>query len=216
MTVLNVKMARSIWLVDSRDLNPRGIDMMPMLAAIKERYRFQEYPKTVEQANEYDAKGIVFINGSFAVDNRHYTIAKATIFGDGIVVDSALSTDFSEAFLTDVLDFLSGEFSLTYRPEMIHGKIYLSELIVQIDRDLHRLFAPLAAVKDKLDLVTGRHFQPAGFGFSVDPKASTSQPAPFRFEREISKPFEQRRYYSAAPLRTSQHEELLREMEALL
>jgi hypothetical protein len=216
VTVLNVKMARSIWLVDSRDLNPHRIDIMPMLAAIKDRYRFQEYPKTPEQANEYDAKGIVFMNGSFAVENHHYTIVKATMFGDGIVVDSNVSTDFSEAFLADVLEFLSGQFELTYRPEMIHSKIYLSELVLQTDKDLHRLFAPLAAIKEKLDLLTGRDFQPAGFGFSVDPKASASQPAPFRFEREILKPFEQQRFYSAAPLRTSQHEDLLREMEALL
>lgn len=216
MNVLNVKMARAIWLVDSRDLNPYGIDIMPMLDAIKDRYGFQEYPKTVEQGNEYNAKGIVFANGSFVIKNHRHTIVKATMFGDGIVVDTALSTEFSEAFLSDVLDFLSTQFALTYRPEMVHRRIYLSELIVRTDKDLHRLFAPLAAINQKLELLTGKNFQPAGFGFGVDPTISTAQPAPFRFEREVLKPFEQQRYYSAAPLQTVQHEDLLREMEALL
>jgi hypothetical protein len=216
VTVLHVRTARAIWLVDSRDLNPHGIDIFPILAAIKDRYNFQTYPKTVEEANENDTKGIVFANGSFAVGSSRHTIVKATIFGDGLVADSARSTDFCEAFLGDALEFLSSQFGLTYRPEMIHTKAYLSELIVQTDRDLNRLFASLAAVREKLDSLTGHRFEPAGFGFSVDMQTSAPRSGPFRFEREINKPFAQMRYYSAAPLRTSQHEELLQQMDALL
>jgi hypothetical protein len=216
LTVLNVKMARAIWLVDSRDLNPHGIDLWPILTAIKERYNFQTYPKTIEEANEYDPKGIVFMNGSFAVGSGRHTIVKATMYGDGVVVDSALSTDFCEAFLADALTFLSSQFGLTYRPEMIHTKIYASELIVRTDKDLNRLFNPLAAVKEQLNSLTGQRFEPAGFGFGVDTQATTARPTAFRFEREVGKPFGQRRYYSSSPLRTSQHEELLQQMETLL
>ena len=216
MTILNVKLARSIWLVDLRDLNPRGIDILPMLTAVRDRYNFQAYPKTIEEANENSSQGIAFMNGSFAVDNHRYAIAKATIFGDGLVADSALSTDCSDAFLGDVLSFLSSQFGLTYRHEMIHTKIYTSELIVQTDKDLDGLFASLTAVREKLDSLTGHRFEPAGFAFSIDTQATTARPAPFRFEREINKAFTQRRYYSAAPLRTSQHEDLLRQMEDLL
>lgn len=216
MTTLNVKMARAIWLVDARDLNPHGIDILPILAAIKDRYSFQAFPKTAEEMNEADPKGIVFMNGSFAVGSSRHTITKATMYGDGIVVDSALSTDFCEAFLADALAFLSSQFGLTYKPEMIHTKIFVSELIVRIDKDLTRLFAPLAAIKEKLNSLTGLQFEPAGFGFSIDAQATTAKPAPFRFEREVGKHFSQHRYYSAAPLRTSQHEGLLQEMERLL
>jgi hypothetical protein len=215
MTVLNVKTARAIWLVDSRDLNPRGIDIWPVLMAVKDRYNFQVYPKTVDEANENSPNGIVFMNGSFAVGSAHHTIVKATIYGDGIVVDSALSTDFCEAFLTDVLS-LASQFGLTYRSEMIHTKIYTSELIVQTNKDLNRLFAPLVVVKERLNSLTGHTFEPAGFGFSIDTQATTARPAAFRFEREINKPFGRQRYYSSAPLQTSQHEDLLRQMEALL
>jgi hypothetical protein len=216
MTVLNIKAARAIWLVDVRDLNPRGIDLWPMLMALKDRYSFQTYPKTMEEANENDQKGIVFMNGSFAVGSTHHTIAKATIYGDGLVVDSGLSTDFSEHFLSDTLTFLSSQFGLTYGPEMIHTKIYFSELIVRTAKDMSRLFAPIEAVREHLNSITGLQFEPTGFGFGIDLQASTAKPSPFRFEREINKHFSQQRYYSCAPLRTSQHEELLQQLESLL
>ncbi len=217
MTVLNVKLARAIWLVDSRDLNPHGIDLFPILDAIKNRYNFQVFPTKAEEANEYDPKGIVFMNGSFAASgSARHTIVKATIYGDGIVVDSALSTDFSEAFLADALDFLSTQFGLTYQAEMVHTKFYVSELIVRTERELDRLFAPLAVITDKLRLVTGQEFKPSGFAFGLDPSAANARPVAFKLEREVGKPFSQSRYYTSAPVRTSQHEELLREVEARL
>lgn len=216
MTVLNVKTARSIWLVDSRDLNPHGIDILPILGAIRDRYNFQSFPKTAEEANESDPKGIVFMNGSFATGNVRHTIVKATMYADGIVVDSALSTDFCEAFLADVLAFLSSQFGFTYSPEMIHTKIFTSELVVRSDKDLNRFFVPLATVKKKLNTLTGQDFEPFGLRFNIDATVTTARPAPFVFEREIGKRFSQNRYYSSAPLQTKQHEELLQELESLL
>jgi hypothetical protein len=214
--ILNVKLARAIWLVDSRDLNPHGFDMWPMLAAIRDRYSFQIYPKTIEEADETTAKGIVFANGSFTVGSARHTIVKATMFGDGIVVDSALSTDFCEAFLADALGFLAGQFGLTYAQEMIHRRVYVSELIVRTHKGLNRLFAPLAAVRERLHSLTAHSFEPAGFGFSIDMQATTARPTAFRFEREVGKSFDQNRYYSSAPLRTREHDELLTQMETLL
>lgn len=216
MTVLNVRQARAIWLVDARDLNPYGIDIWPILSALRERYNFQTYPKSIEEANESDPKGITFANGSFAVGSSRHSIVKATMYSDGIVADSALSTDFSEAFLADVLSFLSAQFGFTYRPEMVHTKLYVSELIVRIPKDLNGLFSSLTAITEQIRLVAGRNFQPAGFGFTTDPADSNARAVAFRFEREVGKPFSQRRYFSSAPVRTSQHEDLLRQMESLL
>ncbi len=217
MTLMNVKVARAIWLVDSRDLNPRGIDIVPLLDALRDRYNFQTYPKTADEVNENDAKGIVFMNGSFGpAGSARHTIVKATIFGDGLVVETAQSTDLSEAFLADALQFLSTQFGLTYTPEMVHKKFYLSELIVRTNKDLSRVFAPFATVTHRLNELTGHSFEPLGFGFGIDTTMSTARPSPFKFEREINKPFNQNRYYSAAPLRTGDHEDLLRQLEALL
>ena len=216
MTVLNVKLARAIWLVDARDLNPRGIDPLPIVNGIKDRYNFQVFPKTAEEMNENNPKGIVFMNGSFGAGSSRHTIVTTTVYGDGIVVDSALSTDFCEAFLADALEFLSSQFGLTYQPGIVHKKLFVSELIVRTDKDLNHIFGPLASIKQKLNSLTGYQFEPTAFVFSVDAQATAAKPAPFTIQREVRKHFSQNRYYSAAPLKTSQHEELLREMEQLL
>jgi hypothetical protein len=216
VTVLNIRTARAVWLVDSRDLNPRGIDIWPLLVAIRDRYSFQSFPKNIDDADETTATGIVFANGSFIAEGARYTIVKATMFSDGLVVDSGQSTDLSELFLADVLEFLSVQFGLTYTPEMVHKRIYVSEFIVRTTKDLSRLFAPLTAIRDGLQLLTGQSFEPTGFGFGVDVTTSSARPAGFRFEREVGKSFSQNRYYSAAPLKTRQHEELIAQLEALL
>lgn len=216
MTVVYIKLARAIWLVDSRELNPRGIDIFPILEAIKSRYNFQVYPTKPEEANEFDPKGIVFMNGSFAAGSQRHMIVKATLYGDGLVVESALSTDFCEAFMTDTLTFMANQFGLTYRPEMVQTKLYVSEMIVRTEKDLSHLFAPLAEISTRLGAYTGQPFQPAGFGFGIDPAVSNSRRIAFSFEREINKPFSQKRYFSSAPLTTSQHEELLRGLEETL
>jgi len=214
MTVLNIRTARAIWLVDSRDLNPRGIDIFPILDALRVRYNFQTYPTRVEEANEHDPKGIVFANGSFATGSGR--LAKATMYGDGIVVDSTSSTEFGDAFLADALTFLSTQFGLTYQPDMVHTKIYVSEMIVRINKDLAGIFAPLTAFQERLRSLSGKDFQPAGFAMSIDPASARFQPVAFKFEREAGKPFSQFRYFTSAPLRTNEHEDLLRHMEPAL
>jgi len=217
MKVLYIRLARAIWLVDWRELNPHGIDILPVVEALKNRYSFQSYPTKPEEMSEFDPKGIVFMNGSFATGTgQRHTIVKATIFGDGIVVDSALSTDFCEFVLGDALGFLSNQFGLTYRPGMVHKKLYISEMIIQTDKDLLRLFDPLSIVWKKLDDLTGMPFQPAGFGFGIDPDAPGAKRVAFAFEREVGKPFSQGRYFSSSPLQTNQHENLLQQLEELL
>jgi hypothetical protein len=98
---------------------------------------------------------------------------------------------------------------------MVHKRLYASELIVECEKDLGGLFAPLAAVEESLSLLTGRVFQPTGFTLSTDSQGVAGSPLPFRFEREVNKSFDQRRYYSSAPLRTSDHEALLQQLETL-
>jgi len=99
---------------------------------------------------------------------------------------------------------------------MVHAKIYTSELIVHSEKDMSTLFAPLNSVISKLNAWTGHEFHPGGFGFAIDTGKTTAKPAPFRFEWEVNKTHRLHRFYSAAPVPTSKHEELLAEMESLL
>jgi hypothetical protein len=215
VTVLNVKMARAIWLVESRDLNPRGIDIWPLLGQIKARYNFQTFPKSVAEADETTTTGIVFANGSFTSGSGRYTISKATIFGDGIVVDSALSTDFCEEFIRDALTFLATQFGLTYAPTMVHKKMYVSELIVHTDKDiLGKLFGPLRAFAESLSKAYGVKLDPYSLALSGDQALPTK--VGFKFEREAGKAFSQNRYYTSAALPTTVHESFLNDLESSL
>jgi hypothetical protein len=217
LQVVHTRLSRAIWLVDSRDLNPHGIDIAPMLSAIKNRYDFQVFPSKPGDANEHDPNGIVFMNGSFALDGRpRSTIVKATIHSDGLVVDSAVSTDFGEAFLGDALGFLAGQFGLTFKPEMINNRLFVSELIVTTDKSIVKALSVLKPVWEKFSAIIGRPFQPSGFRFHVDPAAGGPTSIGFVFEREASKPFAKNRYFTSAPLRTQDHIALLEEMDALL
>lgn len=215
MELVSVRRARAIWLVDARDLNPRGIDIRPVLEAVKDRYRFRGFPKTAEEVNEQSPKGIAFSDGSLSTADGAYSIDTATIYGDGLVVDSGLSTDLSEEFLADLLSFVSSNFALKYRSEMIHKKIYASELIVRTEKNLHTVLDKLSAIAERLSRIVGTPFEPSGIEFSVDHKISP-RPAPFTFQREVNKSFDQHRYYSSAPLKTNEHEELLSLLESVL
>src|SRR6266404_2637321 len=135
MQIVHVRMAKSIWLVDIRDLNPRGLSIYPMVAGIAERYKFKYFPLKAEDANPNRSEGMVFADGAFAIGNTLHRITKCAMYGDGFVVETGLSTDFSDDFLRDLLIFLSTQFALAYHPEMIHTRLNVSELIVRTDKD---------------------------------------------------------------------------------
>ncbi len=216
MKLLHVKTARSIWLVDSQDLNPRGIDISSALPAIASRYGFQKYPQTLAEADETATSGIVYEHGYFQTEAGRYEIDKVSMHNDGLVVNNRQSTDLGESFLEDALSFLANEFGLTYQHEMIHKKIYTSELIVRPEKDLAALFSTLDPIREKLGVLTGHKVWPFGLKFNIDVTTTSDRPALFVFEREVNKPFGQKRYYSSAPLKTGKHLELLQELEALL
>jgi hypothetical protein len=215
MEVIYIRTARSIWLVDIRDLNPRGLSLYPVMAVIRDRYKFQKSPKTAEEFIVYSQQGVVFSDGAFAVGDQEYAV-KLTVYGDGFVVDTAVSTEISDLFLEDLLGFVSTQFGLTYRPNMIHKKNYASELIVKIAEPFRRVFAGFVALTDRLNTIKGEKYQPLGFSIGANPHLGAARPADFRLERELGKPIEQDRYYSLAPLQTKEHIELLRDFEKTL
>lgn len=216
MKLLHVKTARSIWLVDSNDINPRGIDISFPLSAIAKRYGFQKYPKTLAEADENSASGIVYEQGHFETEAGRYEIDKVSMHNDGLVVNNRQSTDLGELFLEDALSFLAGEFGLTYQHGMVHKKIYTSELIVKTEKDLGTLFSPLDPIQKRVGDLIGHKMGPFGFKLNIDVTTTSDRPAMFIFEREVNKPIGQQRYYSSAPLKTDQHLGILQELEALL
>jgi hypothetical protein len=211
MELLHVRRARAIWLVDIRDLNPRGLSLGPILSAIKDRYKFQKAPKTAEELAASAPQGVVFGEGSFSYKANEYALA-ATLYADGFVVDTTVSTRVSDAFLEDLLLFLKSEFSFAYSSKMIQKRNYVSELIVRAEEPFEHAFQRFTSLMDRLKESTGLAYKPFGFTLSADPLLGIRKPADFRLERELGKGFEEGRYYSLAPLQTEEHTKLLEDL----
>ena len=65
MKLLSVKQARSIWLVNIVDLNPRGLNLFGLITPIVKKYKFQIYPTNPEELIGKDVIDIKFKGGSF-------------------------------------------------------------------------------------------------------------------------------------------------------
>jgi hypothetical protein len=161
--------------------------------------------------------GLVFQRGHFQVrDELLIALNAMTIYSDGIVIDTSSSTDDGDRFGQDLLESAAREFSLSYDSETVRRKLYLSELIVRSDISMDALNAVLtrfaSELSDAIDDDPRPRFRVAGLSFSTDPH----NPAAHKIlvlERQAGKSFDERRYYSQAPLQTDVHFGLLEDLE---
>ncbi len=215
MEILNVRAARSIWLFESRDMNPRGLNLLPLVAAVKEKYQFLKWPSTPEDFSSDNSKSSEFRTGAFAVGDRVVTV-DFTLFSDGIVAQTASSTKDTDAFIEDL--FLFGmQYGMMCSAEIIQRKRYASELIVRPKGRMATAYeniGKIAARLNELVIPAEATYEWTGFEISPDPSRLANQPVGFRFERESKVAFDLNRFYSIAPLQTEQHVELLAEMES--
>lgn len=222
MKLLNVTIARAIWLFDILDLNPKGKSIFPDLFEwLEAEYHFKKLPKSVD---ERDAQGGWSLQqGEFQVTEEIFKSVDLGIYSDGLVATTQSTSDDSEHFLTNLLELACKEFSLTFEPSMLRRKMYLSEINVQIDGSLGRLNPKLDEFARKISsaftLGDGVGFQVSGISFAADqltlPLSKTLFSA-FALDRKIGAPFSENRYWSKAPLPTNKHLELLQELEKLL
>jgi len=222
MKLLSVKQARAIWLIQLVDLNPRGLNLVALIPPITKKYKFQQFPIQPEELGfGKEIKEIKFSGGSFQKDAQHDISIDLTLYNDGLVVDTRSSTEDSDSFLNEFLNWISIEFNLVPYQEVLRSKLYLSELFVKTDKSLNSLNQKLENFAKRLNsLIVGHGHHPIAFEVSgitlwTDPSV-ISPPGPFRFERTIDIPFSENRYYSAAPLQTDVHLEMLEELEDIL
>lgn len=221
MHLLNVSAARSTWLFDLNDLNPRGKAIFPELFDfLKENYHFTEFPKSITDLDE--TKALSFKGGFYQVQEEININVELKVYNDGLAGNSYSSTMETDKFLDDVLSYSSREFHLAYNPAMIRRKIPLSELVFRLDGSLQAISPKFNDFAAKL---TGHFkglpvpaFQVGGISFWTDQTqcAFPVPPAPFTIERKIGAPFGENRFYSKASLHTDKHLELLKDFEDML
>lgn len=225
MQLLSVHSARSVWLIQVKDLNPRGKDLdAKLIEWLKTTYHFQQYP-SYPIAADAQAKGLVFSNGRFQRGTEEdgsekYIWVDLTIFNDGLVATTRSSTNDTDDFLSEVLILAAGEFHLVYHSEMIRKRLYLSELNIKLDNSLKLLNPSLEQFAARISSLQANSppiaYEVSSIGFWPDPAIQQWRPSPFRLERKVDTAWSENRYFSAAPLHTEDHIKLLEDFEQLL
>lgn len=219
MKLLSVKQARAIWLINLIDLNPRGRNLLALIPGIIAKYKFQVFPIKPEDLDL--TKGVKFFGGVFQKNSQAEMNVNLTVYLDGLLADTQSSTEDSDLFLDELLTSVINELGLVPYKEVLRTKSYVSELLVRTDKSLNALNPKLENFAKRLTSLIAGHshhpiaFETYGISFWTDP-IITLPPGPFRFERVGEIPFAENRYYSAAPLQTDTHLELLMEFEKIL
>jgi hypothetical protein len=218
MELLNISMARAVWLIDIAELNPRGKSIMPeLLEWLKEEYHFEKAPSAVTDLDE-KTKALSFERGQFQVREEIFVDIALKIFSDGFVAETYSSTQDSEAYLRDVMESAAREFSLAYKPEMVRAKLCTSEVYVRSTKNLAGFNPKLSDFAAKISALLPTkprvEYEVASVAFwpVVHPLPNTSL-AQFRFERKIGSLPSEKKYYSTAPIHTEDHLTLLNEFE---
>jgi hypothetical protein len=217
MKLLSVKLARTIWLGNVSDFNPKGASMyatlFPFLIAT---YKFKKFPPYTEIADL--SKGVVFESGEFKIDENVPIGVNLTFYNDGIVADCGSSTSDSDTFLKDIFHRFLEIYKIPHYDSVIKKVVYVSEVFVSTEKSLDIINPKLNKISEFLSGTVEQgttSFQLGGVLFFPD-QTYKIPPGPFRFERAIGFPFSENRYYSAAPLTTDKHLELLNELESIL
>lgn len=216
MKLLNVSCARSIWLFPVEDLNPDGLDLVPIVVAIRTRFRFSKSPGRPDEVSL--GEGIRFGAGTFALeDGRQVEVPALTIYQDGLVAETRHSTEATDQFLTSLLDLVSKNHGLKFEGNMVQSKRYTSELIVSSDIELDRLSETFSRFAAFLSTLEGASvdYRASAVSFSTDPQNPNSAQH-FRFERRVGSRVAENRYFSQAALRTDDHMTAIEEWERLV
>jgi len=214
MKLLSIRIARSIWLVQLTHLNPRGQYLVPAVSSIVNRYGFAK-PPDPKSLTETPLK-IAFELGSYVRSAGSPVAVNLTLHDDGLVAETRSSTDDADGFLHDLLTYVEREFSLPSYLEVGVKKIYASEIYFQLPKApsvFNQKFSKFAKAislgRNSDDL---KPAEPVALIFGTDP--AKGQQSLLRIEREVNVPFSEGRYYSFAPLRTSEHLQLIEAFEA--
>lgn len=215
METISIVSAKSIWLMNLADINPKGLRLFPDLSdALVEAYDFDEQPDDAPTTlGNTTQPSIKFENGQFDTPNGVVRVG-LELYADGIVADTSISTDITDAFVQHALNWGNATFGLNYDPRLLMKKMYASEVVVRLNSSFSKHLTPLNAFAELLTkaIPGGQRYAPIGVNFS----SVAPTPNPFFIERRANTPIDSNVFYSKASIDTALHLKLLGEFDALL
>jgi len=210
MRINAVVKARLLAFVEIASLNPKGRVFFPnIVAPIVERFNFQVFPSKPGDFDE--TKGVSFSSGNFDGIN----VPQLTIFNNGFLIDTEADTSESERILMATLEWAKKEIGITFSPEMIYRRRYLSDLLFHTDTPILHAFTPMENLRNNLmdmtQTVLGERmeYSPTRFDMDFERHQRQAPIAPLTIQRRTDFAFSDNQYYSEAPLPTELHWELL-------
>lgn len=219
MELLAVRTARLVAYLNSEELNPSGRPLAhDFMKAFVERYSFIKQPTTADEILDTQNKGVVFELGKW----NDVGISKIILFDWGIAVDTNTSTEASEAIIQDILNWGAETFGLSNRPSLITQRNYVSEIVFSSDISLAAISVILQSFSDKITALVSSYlgkslpFETIAVSMGFDSTQSKQLFTPFQVQRLADSSFSENKYYSGAPLKTSDHIQIIRDFEAAL
>jgi hypothetical protein len=212
MKFISSETGQSLQLIVMDEVRPlRGGPFLPdAAAAISRRYRFVTVP-----AQTNPGQPIKFQTGAAELNGITIPITSLEIYSDGIIINS-LTTDDADAVMDDFLSWSIQEFH--YRaPTTQLPRQYQSTIVVGLERSLTTFISHFEEIRE----ILVRFFKAEEdtlnvLRLSIGPHPPGALPyrTTWSIEPRTAQPIVANRYFSAAPLSTASHIELLSALEA--
>jgi hypothetical protein len=207
MKFVSTETGQAIQLFMIDEVRPlKGGPFLPdVIANVARRYRFVSLPK------EFGPGQALKFETGFAADAGGIPINALEIYNDGIIVNTT-HTDDADIIMDEFLGWIKTE--LKFRePQTKIPRRYYSRIIVELDEGLDNFIANFETcgkiVTRALGISNSMHVARMVFAVDPSPQPLTS----WQIEPRLGVPFEAKRYFSAAPLSTNAHVDMLAALE---
>lgn len=198
---------------------------LELISAVKQKYQFvtpdaaafsQNAPVDF-QAGKFQHNGQIVGVEQFIVT---YVGNRATSLG----VSTRISSDASDAFLDSLIQWAAKEYGLDAKEVL--PRSYFSQVEFVPSRPLSSHFTELGEFGEAITsyvqgygLENCPSYEFGGFSMHFDlvkHDNMTPRPQPFAIERRVGSSYDERKYFSQAPLRTQDHKAVLERLERIL
>ena len=185
---------------------------------LRDRYKFLQLPTNIE---EYDfQRGVIFAGGVF---NKDKLIEQLRIHNNGVYCAARQPTEVIQQFIDDVFEWVIQDFGITFDYHDPPNVFAMSSLEVESDVCHTSARNAFSVIGEKITALLESYgqevpkFEPTSLMFHCDETRVTGiKPTKFTFERREGRLFDEKLFFSTAPLKTADHLELLNELEGLL
>ena len=188
-----------------------------LILKIKERYHFAVVPKNEDLVPSDPPKGAEFKIGKLEVKGRTIVINVFSVFSDGLVVDTTTSTDDADLFLSDLTEWAK-ETAPNISPR--GPRYYLSQIEVQTTASLEDYLPALKPIGQKIAKLLHSYeievppYQVSTLALHFDQLGKIEpQPGAFSLERRANVAYPENVWFAQAPLMTSDHIALLKDLD---